>query len=105
MARREENYGPFGGNHLRDGYQGMQAVWDQLDCHSVGIVGIATLKGRMQTEFGDINARFDDLTTMLEELGLCANMNRGRREPCAVDEARNQPVLELIRANPLGQYD
>jgi hypothetical protein len=22
-----------------------------------------------------------------------------------VDEARDQPVLELIRANPLGQYD
>ena len=59
----------------------------------------------MQTEFGDINARFDDLTTMLEALGFCANMNQGRREACAVDEAHDQPVLELIRANPLGQYD
>jgi hypothetical protein len=102
LANREENRGVFGDNHLHDGDQGMQATWDKLDCHSVGI---ATLKGRMQTEFGDINARFDDLTTILEALGLCANMNRGRREACAVDEARDQPVLELIRANPLGQYD
>jgi len=28
MANCEENHGAIGGNHLRDGDQGMLAVWD-----------------------------------------------------------------------------
>jgi hypothetical protein len=63
----------------------MQAIWDQQDCYSVAIT---TLKGRMQTRFDDINAKFDDLTNRIEALGLCANMNRGRREANAENDAR-----------------
>ncbi|KAJ6970173.1 hypothetical protein NC653_034674 [Populus alba x Populus x berolinensis] len=54
--------------------EGMQAFWDKLYCHSVAI---SVLEVQVQTEFGDINAIFDDLTTMLKALvGLCVNMNR-----------------------------
>ena len=63
----------------------MQAIWDQQDCYSVAIT---TLKGRMQTGFDDINVKFDDLTNRIEALGLCANMNRGRREVSAGNDAR-----------------
>jgi hypothetical protein len=50
---------------------------------------ITALKARMQTEFGDINTRFDDLTFRLELIGLRGNMNWGRREASGGDEARN----------------
>jgi len=77
MTTREENRGVVGGNNLRDGDQGMQVVWDQLDHH---LVAIAALEGRMQTGFGDINARFDDLSTRLKALRLHTNMNWEKRE-------------------------
>jgi hypothetical protein len=50
---------------------------------------ITALKGQMQTGFGDINTRFDDLTFMLEMTGLRRDMNWGRREARVRDEARN----------------
>jgi len=59
----------------------------------------------MQTGFDDINARFDDLTTRFEVLGLCANMNMGKREANAENDARGQLVIKPICANPHGQYD
>jgi len=80
----------------------MQAIWDQQNCYSVAIT---TLEGRMQTGFDDINARFDDLTTRFEALGLCANMNMGKREVNAENDARGQLVIKPICANPHGQYD
>lgn len=43
----------------------------------------------MQIGFGDINARFDDLTFRLEMIGLRGNMNWGRREARVGDEAGN----------------
>ena len=57
MANCEEDHGEVGGYYLRDVDKRMQAVWDQLNCHSVAIT---TLKGRMQNEFDDVNARVDD---------------------------------------------
>jgi len=59
----------------------------------------------MQTRFGDINARFDDLTTRLEALGLHAKMNRERKEARVRNEARCQPVTKPVRANPHGHYN
>ena len=60
---------------------------------------------QVQIEFGDINAIFDDLTTMLKVLGLRVNMNQCRREAHSKDDARDQPVPELFRANRRGQYE
>ena len=59
----------------------------------------------MQTRFGDINARFDDLTTRLKALGLHANMNWERKEARVRNEARCQPITKLVRANPHGHND
>lgn len=59
----------------------------------------------MQTGFGNINTKFDDLKTRLETLGLCANMNQKRREAHTGDEAHGQLVIELARTNPCGHYD
>lgn len=42
----------------------------------------------MQTRFDDINAKFDDLINRIEAPGLCANMNRGRKEANAENDAR-----------------
>ena len=44
-------------------------MWDQLDHYSVALTA---LKEQVQTVFGDINARFGDLTIRLETLGLRA---------------------------------
>jgi hypothetical protein len=56
----------------------------------------------MQIGFDDINL---DFTTRFEALWLLVNMNRGRREACTGDDARGQPFIELVHANPRGQYD
>jgi len=42
----------------------------------------------VQNEFGNINARFDGLTSRFEALGLHTNMNYRRREAHAEDDAR-----------------
>ena len=102
MTTRDENRGVVGGNNLRDGDQRMQVVWDQLDHH---LVAIAALEGRMQTGFGDINARFDDLSTRLKALRLHTNMNWEKREAHTRDDACDQPVIEPVHANPRGQYE
>jgi hypothetical protein len=83
------------------GYLG-SAIWDRLYCH---LVAIAALEERMQTRFGDINIRVNDLTTRLKALELRPNMNRGRRDASVGDDIRGQPIRELVRANPRGQYD
>jgi len=56
----------------------------------------------VQTEFGDINAKFDDFTTRFKALGLLANKNWERREACVGDDAR--PIFKPVYANPRGQY-
>jgi len=56
----------------------------------------------MQIGFDDINL---DFTTRFEALWLLVNMNRGRREARAGDDACGQPFIELVRANPRGKYD
>lgn len=56
----------------------------------------------MQIGFDDINL---DFTIRFKALWLLVNMNRGRREACAGDDSRGQPFIELVRANPRGQYD
>jgi hypothetical protein len=77
-------------------------MWDQLDHYSVVLTA---LKEQVQIVFGDINARFGDLTIRLETLGLRANMNQGRREARVEDDACGQSVIELVHANPYGQYN
>jgi hypothetical protein len=62
-------------------------------------VVIATLEKQVQTRFGDINTRFDELTSRLEALGLHTWRKRKAR---VKDEARDQLATELIRANPCG---
>jgi hypothetical protein len=47
----------------------------------------------MQTSFGDINVRFDDLINRLKALGLRANMNPGRREARVGDDTRGNLLL------------
>lgn len=71
-TNNEESRGIVGDNHLRDGDKEMQAIWDQLDRHSIMI---AVLEGKVQIKFGDINTRFDGLTFWFEVLGLRVNMN------------------------------
>jgi hypothetical protein len=62
-------------------------------------VVIATLEKQVQTRFGDINTRFDELTSRLEALRL----HTWRKRKAGVkDEARDQLATELIRANPCG---
>ena len=59
----------------------------------------------MQIKFGDINVKFDDLTTIFKALRFRTNMNREIREAHVEDEAHNQPVIEPIHANLCSQYD
>jgi hypothetical protein len=59
----------------------------------------------MQIKFGNINVKFDDLTTIFKALRFRTNMNREIREAHVEDEAHNQPVIEPIHANLCSQYD
>jgi hypothetical protein len=59
-------------------------IWDQLDHYSVALTA---LEERVQTGFGNINARFNDLTIRLETLELRANMNQERRKARVEDDA------------------
>ena len=77
-------------------------MWDQLDHYSIALTA---LEERVQTGFGDINARFGDLTIRLETLELRANMNQERREARVEDDDCGQSVVELVHANPYGQYN
>ena len=98
MENHKKNSGKVGGDHLCNGDQEMQTIQDKVDLYSVVI---ATLEKQVQTRFGDINTRFDELTSRLEALGLHTWRKRKAR---VKDEARDQLATELIRANPCGQY-
>lgn len=98
MENHKENSGKVGGNHLCNGDQEMQTIQDKVDLYSMVI---ATLEKQVQTGFGDINTRFDELTSRPEALGLHTWRKRKAR---VKDEARDQLATELIRVNPCGQY-
>ena len=63
MVTYEENRWLVGDNHLSDGDQGMQAVWDQIDSIF------------REANANNINTKVEDLATMLDILELFANMN------------------------------
>ena len=59
IKNHDENRGAVSGNHLYNGDQGMHAIRDQLDCHSVTIT---TYEGLIQTGQGLVTLMSDSMT-------------------------------------------